>query len=258
MLRLTARPDARTALFFDFDDTLHDFHGAYIEALEHAVAPVAARARPPLAPGELARRCLLPWARAWEHTMVGRPDAEALWRERSAAVLEQAGLRPDATLARGVRETYLTEMEARLRLFPDALPALHRARAVVGPDGALGLLTNGPGGVQRARLRALGLLERFAPVVISDEVGCSKPDPAFFAIALRAAAVRPQRAVLIGDNPATDVAGAGRSGLGSVWLARAGAPLPADRRDVVPDATAGNLMEAVERAAELLRRRRDG
>ena len=60
----------------------------------------------------------------------------------------------------------------------------------------------------RDRLAPLGV-----PVVTSAEAGVPKPDAAIFRHALARLRVRPERALHIGDTPATDEAGAAAAGL---------------------------------------------
>lgn len=50
-------------------------------------------------------------------------------------------------------------------------------------DHRLGVLTNGFGPAQRAKLDAVGLADRFEAVVVSGEVGVRKPDPGIYRIA---------------------------------------------------------------------------
>lgn len=244
-----ARMDRR-AVFLDFDDTLHDFTGAYRRALLQAVTPVCLAADPPCSPAWLAERCAVSWADIWELFVGGKISEASLWAERSASVLTLAGVAPDAALTQAVHRGYLEGMDAGLQLYPEttvALGLLHEAR----PRPVLGLLTNGPALVQRARLTRLGLADRFMPLVISGELGCAKPDPRFFATALEQADVPPHAAVMIGDNPVADVAGARHAGLRAIWLNRGSTAWPRDAGPA-PDAVCGDLTTAVRLALDWL------
>jgi putative hydrolase of the HAD superfamily len=75
----------------------------------------------------------------------------------------------------------------------------------------------------RGVLGATGLTALLDGIVISAEVGTSKPDPAIFARGLAVAGVRPDEALHVGDTPETDVAGALAAGLRAVHLDRSGA-----------------------------------
>lgn len=71
-------------------------------------------------------------------------------------------------------------------------------------------------------LEGLGLAPLLDPKVISYAVGAEKPDPRIFEAALRAAAVAPEDAVMIGDDDEADVAGPKRIGMHAVQVRRPG------------------------------------
>ena len=83
-----------------------------------------------------------------------------------------------------------------------------------------------------------GLRSMIDGVVSSHSVGRRKPHPAMFERALELAAVRPEEAVMVGDNPIADIRGAGRLGLRTVYRRTAARPLLADIR---PDAAMDDL-----------------
>ncbi|PSQ43374.1 HAD family hydrolase [Halobacteriales archaeon SW_7_68_16] len=80
----------------------------------------------------------------------------------------------------------------------------------------LALLTNGLGRVQRRKLAALGIDDRFEAVVVSAAVGAHKPDTAIFD-ALRERLDAP-RYVHVGDDADHDVRGAVDAGFGAVHV----------------------------------------
>ena len=86
------------------------------------------------------------------------------------------------------------------------------------------LLTNGIARIQRDRLARSPMSALFQRVVISQEVGVAKPDPAIFQIALGGTA--PDRALMIGDGISSDVLGANRAGVDVCWFNPAGKALP--------------------------------
>ncbi len=112
------------------------------------------------------------------------------------------------------------------RFFPDLRPALD----LLKEKYLLGLITNGWLEYQKEKLRALGLEDHFQTVVVSTEVGWSKPDPRIFQSACQRLSIEPSEAVMAGDNPKLDGEGALGAGLHSVWLNRTGrspaSPLP--------------------------------
>lgn len=89
----------------------------------------------------------------------------------------------------------------------------------------VGLVSNlfDPPELARELFANLGLLDRFAAVALSAEVGKRKPHPAIFDSALRQAGVAPQEAVMVGDRLREDVGGAKALGLAAIqalWFAR--------------------------------------
>ena len=79
---------------------------------------------------------------------------------------------------------------------------------------------------------------------ISDDVGAEKPDPRIFQHALHAAGIQAHDAVHVGNRLDTDVRGAHRVGLRSVWVLRGEAPPePTLAQRDEPDAVIANLAE---------------
>lgn len=136
--------------------------------------------------------------------------------------------------------------------FPEAGPLLDRLR-----DGhRLGLLSDGDDEVQRRKLRALGLEDRFDAVLVTGELGREhwKPSPRGFEVLLDCLGVAPDDAVYVSDNPEKDFLGARRAGLRSLRVRRAGGLYAEEEPPTVehaPDAEVGGL-EDVEAALEPL------
>src|SRR4029434_1396354 len=123
-----------------------------------------------------------------------------------------------------------------------ARSAFERLRA----DGiTLALLSNTmrtPGSTLRQLLAHFGLLDSFAHLTFSDEVGVRKPDPAIFALTLRALGVQAVRA---GADAVLDGHGARAAGLRCVQVTSASLKaLGAQRPDAVVKSLAG-LPEAI-------------
>lgn len=246
-----------SAIFFDFDDTLHDFGGAYRAAFASLVHTVLEDAPPATTSllrntvAEVQARSAHAWDRIWERFMIGELTEEGLWSGRMRAVMDAIGVPLDDGVAQKARNRYLEAMEEAIHLYPDVHPALRGLRALPNRP-VLAVLTNGPATTQAQRLQRLGLDQQFDFVLISGAIGVGKPDPRFFAEALARSRVSPDRAVMIGDNPVADIGGAKASGLRAVWVNRNGTPWP--DRTVEPDAVAHNLLDAVAAAQCLLRK----
>jgi len=229
------------ALFFDFDGTLHDLEAASRAALRSAMPGLGSEAL-----SEVHRLSNLRWAELWPAYLRGDLDEAALYEAWHGEVLRAAGGMADAAAVAALAERYAAALDRHMRPFPEVVPTLTALRAS-RPDVRLAVLTNGTALNQRRRIAALGLADLIPACIISGEVGAAKPQAAIFTLALAAVGVPPERAVMIGDAPQADVAGARRAGLAAVWLNRAGQPWPADVAPA-PNAVAGDLGEAVRLA----------
>lgn len=81
----------------------------------------------------------------------------------------------------------------------------------------LGLITNGPGGLQMDNVCSLGIESFFDVILVSGIEGISKPDPRIFEKALEALDIRPEEAVYVGDHPKNDVEAAQAVGMIGIW-----------------------------------------
>jgi len=80
-------------------------------------------------------------------------------------------------------------------------------------------VTNGLAETQRSRLDKTGLSKYFRKLYISEEIGVSKPDPAFFAAVLADIGDSERTHYLVvGDSLSSDIQGAAAAGMDSVWI----------------------------------------
>ncbi len=107
--------------------------------------------------------------------------------------------------------------------FPDAHATLEALSSLAHASDRLrlGILANQPLWI-RQRLEDWSLLRFFElpAVIISDEVGVSKPQPEIFQFALYRAGVKPEEAVMIGNEFRNDIAPAKALGWRTIWLRR--------------------------------------
>ena len=93
----------------------------------------------------------------------------------------------------------------------------------------IAILTNGIQVVQRRRIERSVLRPHIAEMVISEEVGFSKPAKEYFKIALERIGNPPlKEALMIGDGWASDIVGAYQYGLDACWYNPKRQPRPAD------------------------------
>jgi len=194
------------AVLFDADDTLFDFNGAEAEAF-HGLA-VSIGLQVPLEEAYAAYRCAN--AQAWRDLEAGLLDFASLKVARFQALFSRLGVERDAVEA---SRTYLALLARSARLLPGAREVLESLSGRL----PLALVTNGLREVQRGRIEGQGLEPFFRCILISEEIGIAKPDPAFFREACRRLEVEPAAALCVGDNPVADIRGAMDAGLDACW-----------------------------------------
>ena len=103
--------------------------------------------------------------------------------------------------------------------------ALETARAIAEKLPVM-IVTNGITAVQKSRMALSPLREVVAGMVISQEVGAAKPDPAIFDLALARLGVGRHDALMIGDGINSDIRGANNAGIDACWVNPRGETLP--------------------------------
>jgi putative hydrolase of the HAD superfamily len=149
------------------------------------------------------------------------PAARELDRNR-VAELDQRGRGDKQALLEyldSVLDWQQTQQERKRRFRSGISQAVRLAQGVkesltrIGLQFKLGLISNGTGATQRAKLEALGVQSLFDPIVISDEVGLRKPDVRIFELAITNWRIAPGDVLFVGDDPVLDISGAGAAGM---------------------------------------------
>jgi putative hydrolase of the HAD superfamily len=178
------------ALLLDLDNTLVDRDAAFERAVSAwfpaadlpALRRLDARGRTPRA--DFCAQVVRRWPGRWE-------DGGALWEDLRPAIA--GAVRPD----------------------PEVLDAMQR----LAERYRMAVVSNGGGDNQRRKLARAGLARfRFEAVLISGEVGFAKPDPRIFRAALGALGLPPGAALMVGDDPERDIAGAAALGIQTLWV----------------------------------------
>ncbi len=225
------------AVIFDLDDTL-----VADQATARASVRSAARLLPDVDPDRVVEVVLATADAAWQAgpyaglaLELGISAREGLWSRFEGCHPRLAGLAAwtptyrteawrsalavlgveDGALAEAMADAYEAAQRAGHPLLDGAEDVVRRAAARY----RVGLLSNGPGDIQRRKLDGTGLGPLFSALVISGEVGVGKPSPEVFAMVLGALGVGPEEAVMVGDNWDRDVHGALASAVAPIWIA---------------------------------------
>jgi putative hydrolase of the HAD superfamily len=169
-------------------------------------------------PQEDAKRAMLAemtYYKAHHHEGTDPAALDAL-RRRCAAVLREQLPEAAALPEDDLVEVLLASL--RFRPYPDAAPALGRLRL----RGIRSAVVSNWDVSLRGVLAEVGLGGLVDEIVVSAEVGAKKPDPAIVEAALRRLRCPAGKALMVGDSPETDVAGAQAAGVRAVLVDRAG------------------------------------
>lgn len=147
---------------------------------------------------------------------------------------------PDGENARTFAEIFSQARDETYECYEDTIPVL---RQLMGRLPII-LLTNGHSKIQRKKIELCGLEPYFDAIVIAQEAGVSKPDPAIFRKALSIANVAAENALILGDNIEKDIEGGKGAGLQTAWLRRKEKAW--DDEDPKPDYTISVMDEVVE------------
>lgn len=194
------------AILFDLDDTLYDLRSYWSGRLRRAFTIIQKRYP------HLDRQKLVDTAIANKVYMRQMPD-----------FLRRLEV-DDERLIAEVSEQYCRNWFLELELAEDALAMIERLR----PTIRLGLVTNGPVATQRPKIERFGLGQHMDVLIVSEEVGVAKPDPAIFRIALARLGTKPATTLYVGDSIENDLLGATAAGMPFIWINRRDEPLPAD------------------------------
>jgi 2-haloacid dehalogenase len=204
-------------LLFDADGTLFDYDRAEGAALRQVFHLIGAT----FDPGYLAEYRRINHA-LWQGVEQGEIKPQFVKVRRFELLLSTIGLvySPEAFSACYLES--LAECSELVEGAAEVLDALHRSYRVA-------ILTNGFQVVQRGRL-ARSIIHQFVDeIIISEEIGFSKPATEFFDVALARLGNPPLReALMIGDGWTSDIVGAVQYGLDACWYNPGHKPRPSE------------------------------
>lgn len=180
-------------VFFDLDGTLADRQSAFGDAVT----------------GLCRANALTPDAEQWLRTeLAERANAADFARLRDAFGLE--------TPAADLWQEYIDLMSAAVTCRPEVLKGLARLRSAAW---TIGVITNGAGDIQRAKLAATGLADLVDGVAVSGDLEIRKPGLRLFELAATRCGVSlTDGGWMVGDNPVGDIGGGHQAGLRTIWL----------------------------------------
>jgi len=208
------------AVLFDLDDTLFDHH----RSAGAALARVHERFAGSVAFEQFEAHHIRYLEEMHIEVLAGRIDLDEARRERFRRVFAALGLEMSDEQVAGAASAYRSGYLAERRAMEGAAALL----AALAPRVRIGIVSNNLLEEQRDKLEFCALTPYVDALVVSGDVGISKPEPGIFRIALERLGVSGDEAVMVGDSWAADIVGARRAGIRAIWFNPWRRPRPTD------------------------------
>lgn len=253
---------AYDVIWFDLDDTLMDFKKTQMDAFEglcQALGFIDPKAWAGL--NQLYEQFNHPLWKQLEAGTIGMDFLRFSRIHQFLLAVEERDLWPSARTAAQLalaRDTQAVAdyYEALLGRGDTLLEGAQSLIERLSPHYRIGLITNGIGHVQRARLSQSPITQYLEAVVISELAGASKPAKAIFEHTAEVMALKPSdRILMVGDSLISDIAGGNGYGIDTCWYNPKRTPNAVSSATTSATATAHTPtleMSSLDQLAELL------
>ncbi len=216
------------AIFLDWDDTIGDFSGAAQQSLRDMYETFGLN------------RC---YDSVEQFIAVYTPHNIELWErygrdEVTKDYLEfdrffyplmlaprPLGMEEAVALAPRMAREHLRHTTDYFTPIPGAIETVKR----LAEHYPLVIVSNGFVEVQYTKIERSGLKNCFADIVLSEEVGCQKPNPRIYEEALRRNNLCADEALMVGDSWYSDIFGAQQAGIDQMWIVGDGSKCKEDQ-----------------------------
>ncbi len=223
-------------IFFDLDHTLWDTNRNSAESLSEIYVELNLAALGITSLETFLKSYRSHNERVWGLWSENKIGPDALRINRFVHTLNDYGI-DDIELAEKMSRLFLERTPYKKNILPGAVDVLKYLKVKY----TLSIITNGFKESQIIKLRESGMHTFFEQIIISEEVGFNKPDPAIFFHAMSAEKLSCKQCLMVGDSFEADIAGAHAAGIDQVHLNPQKIPVA-----FKPTHTITNLNELIE------------
>lgn len=200
-------------IFFDLDHTLWDFEGNSCSTLQELFTAYDLEKIGVTDCALFQQQFKKVNTNLWDLYDRGLITSEVIRRERFKKILEHFGLE-DPKLCEKLSLDYLHSCPKKGGLIPFAQEVLD----YLTEHYDMTIVTNGFEEIQHLKMTSGNLVQYFDHIVTSQKAGHRKPAREIFEYAMKINNVRPEDAVMIGDNLMTDIGGAMNASIDTVFF----------------------------------------
>lgn len=210
-------------LFFDLDHTLWDFDKNAEETLHELYHSYSLKQLGMHSVNDFIEVYTRNNHQLWADYHVGKISKQMLRDTRFSKTFTDLGLSSDA-IPPQLEDDYVRICPTKLNLFPLA----HETLKYLSDSYSLHLISNGFQEATEMKVSNTNLSKYFTTIVISEVVGCNKPDKAIFQFALDGANAKVNESLMIGDSIEADIRGAQNFGMKAIYFNPEGKEKPDD------------------------------
>jgi YjjG family noncanonical pyrimidine nucleotidase len=207
------RKDQYTCIFFDLDHTLWDYETNSKETLQELFSAYSLTEKGVTDFNSFHREFKRVNAELWVLYDTGKIGSEIIRAERFKQILQVFNAFEEK-LCTEISHEYLYTCPKKANLMPEAISTLD----YLSGKYKLSIITNGFEEIQNTKLTAGNLHRYFDHVVTSQHAGFKKPSREIFDFTLAKNRIANHQAVMIGDNLITDIGGARKASIDSVFF----------------------------------------
>ena len=201
---------------FDLDQTLLDFH-----ASEYIALGIVLRSNGLPFSDEIYRAFEAYNKSLWLELEKGAISRTELFTRRFRYVFSLCGKGAEGPDPLKVNDDFIRTMSVHGVLMDGALEFVEKLKKNI-PDARIYIASNGATINAKGRIASTGLGRYTDGLFISEDMGVTKPDKAFFDICLSRIGEPGSSCIMIGDSLSSDMLGAKNASLDSVWFMPSG------------------------------------